>query len=85
MTPYEMAQEVLVLLKDAIFRLVNESTIALAHAEIVKELDIPSNFEGTGKNYLSWSVLGLLVNDGRVHYRGRGRERIYYTRPEQLR
>lgn len=80
----ERAQVGLALLKEAVVQELERSPKALQHAEIVRRLDIPSDFEGTGKNYLSWSVLGLLVNDNVIRYRGDRNERIYFVRDDQL-
>ena len=70
MMPRNKAHAGIDLLKQAVLELLGESPKALTHAEIVNTLDIPSDFEGAGRNYLSWSVLGFLVNAGQVRYRG---------------
>jgi hypothetical protein len=75
----------LALLKEAVLEEIDSSPGALAHADIVRRLELQSDFEGTGKNYLSWSVLGLLVNAGQVKYRGDRQERVYFVREDQLR
>lgn len=84
MAPRDKAHSGVELLKQAVLDLLGASDKALTHAEIVNALDIPSDFEGTGRNYLSWSVLGLLVNAGQVRYRGARNRRVYYVRDDQL-
>lgn len=50
----------------------------MSHAEIVRELDIPSDFEGGNANFLSWSILGLLLKDGSILMRGDRQNRVYF-------
>jgi hypothetical protein len=49
---------------------------------VARELELESDFEGEQQNYLSWVVLGLPVNEGRVRYEKRGRGRVYFPAPE---
>lgn len=84
MHPKEKAQRGRDLIEEAVLELIGSSTHAMTHAEIVNQLEIPSDFEGTGKNYLSWSILGLLVNAGRIRYRGQRHKRVYFLRDDQL-
>ena len=48
------------------------------HSEIVKALGLESDFEGNQKNYLSWSILGLLVNEKKIHYKLQGKSKLYF-------
>src|SRR5690606_38127065 len=82
-TTYDKAQRGLSLLKEAVLEEIAASPTALTHAEIVNRLELHSDFEGNGRNYLSWSVLGLLVNAGKVQYRGDRNDRVYFTREDQ--
>ena len=84
MHPRQKAQQGRDLIQDAVLELVGASKHAMTHAEIVNALDIPSDFEGTGKNYLSWSILGLLVNAGRIQYHGDRQQRVYFVRDDQI-
>jgi hypothetical protein len=52
----------------------------LTHAELVHRLDIPSDFEGKQQNYLSYSILGLLVGEGLVGYEGERQSRVYFCK-----
>lgn len=72
------------LICEAITELITASDTALTHAAIVDSLGIASDFEGGGRNYLSWSALGLLVNSGQVRYRGDRLDRVYYVCEAQL-
>src|SRR4051812_3645982 len=84
MTPRAKAQQGVRLIQEAILELLGSSKVAMTHADIVNALQIHSDFEGTGKNYLSWSVLGLLVNGGQIHYDGDRQARRYFIREDQL-
>jgi hypothetical protein len=83
-TPSEKAQRGRDLICDAVVELLEASKTAMSHAEIVNQLGIQSDFEGKSQNYLSWSVLGILVNQGRIKYVGSRHTRLYYLRPAQL-
>jgi hypothetical protein len=85
MTPSDKAQKGRDLIKEAVIEMLGASNRAMTHAEIVNHLGIPSDFEGVGKNYLSWSILGLLVNSRQIRYRGDRQKRVYYLREDQLR
>jgi hypothetical protein len=80
MHPKEKAQRGRDLICEAITDLLRSSGKPLTHAEIVNQLGIPSDFEGSGRNYLSWSALGLLVNAGTVEYEGARERRVYSLR-----
>jgi hypothetical protein len=76
------AQRGLALIKEAIVRELESGP--LSNADLVHRLDIASDFEGKNRNFLSWSVLGLLLGEGKVAYRGAGRDRVYFLpRPDQ--
>ena len=73
-----MAQQGLELLKKAIVSELQSGP--LSNADLVHRLDIASDFEGKNKNYLSWSILGLLIGDGVVGYRGARQDRVYFLK-----
>lgn len=79
-THLEKARVGLSLLKEAIVQLVDDSPNGISNSEVAKALDLESDFEGEQQNYLSWAVLGLLVNEGRIRYEREGRRRVYYPR-----
>jgi uncharacterized protein len=70
MTPREKAEEGLALLKEAIVEVLGSSVAGLHNAEIADQLNIRSDYLGKQKDYLSWSLLGLLLNERRVERHG---------------
>ena len=66
MNPHEKAQRGLELLKEAILDILAQKSDGLRNAEIAELLGIRSDYLGEQKDYLSWSVLGLLLNEGKV-------------------
>lgn len=78
-TPRDKAQAGLLLLKDSILEFLRDHKDGVSHSQVVKALGLESDFEGSQKNYLSWSVLGLLVNEGRVVYQKRGNRKYYFA------
>ena len=73
-----VAQQGLELMKKAIVAELKGGP--LSNADLVHRLDIASDFEGKNRNYLSWSVLGLLVGEGVVGYRGTRQDRVYFLK-----
>ncbi len=71
MTPREKAQQGLSLLKQAILEALSNNPEGLQNAEIAELLGLRSDYKGSNKDYLSWSVLGLLLNSGNVERKGR--------------
>ena len=65
------AQDGLALIKQAIVAELAAHPYCLSNAEIVSRLDLESDFEGQNRNYLSWSILGLLIGEGKVSYSGK--------------
>lgn len=66
------------MLKEAVTDLLREHPHGMINAEIARKLELESDFEGAQKNYLSWSLLGLLVNEGRVRYEKQANSRLYF-------
>jgi len=66
MKPHEKAQRGLELVKEAILDILDQKSDGLRNAEIAEILEIRSDYQGEQKDYLSWSVLGLLLNEGKV-------------------
>ena len=67
-SPREKAQSGLVILKEAIFELLAAHPEGLRNVDVADSLGLKSDFEGEQRGYLSWSILGLLVNEGRIRY-----------------
>jgi hypothetical protein len=78
MTPQEKAKAGVEHLKEAILDYLLQKPSGVRHSEIVQDLGLESDYEGSQKNYLSWSVLGLLLAEGRVRYERDGRSKIYF-------
>ena len=71
MNPHEKAQQGLSLLKEAILEILASHPEGLQNAQVADLLGLRSDYKGANKDYLSWSVLGLLFNDRRVDRNGR--------------
>ena len=57
------------LLKEAVLDTIKQNPNGIGNSDIARQLKLESDFEGSQKNYLSWSIIGLLVNEGRVQYK----------------
>jgi uncharacterized protein len=77
------AQAALADLKAAVLAEIDSSERGLTNAALVKSLGLESDYEGKNRNYLSWSILGMLLSGKKVHYRGTGHQKRYFTREEQ--
>jgi hypothetical protein len=60
------AQRALEELENVVVELVQSTPSGMANADIVRTLGIQSTFEGGHKNYLSWSIIGRLLESGRL-------------------
>ena len=78
MTPQQQSQRALQLLKQAVLDYLQSQPDGVTNADVARSLKLESDFQGQQKNYLSWSVLGLLVNEGKVRFEKVGRSRIYF-------
>lgn len=80
MTATDRASAALASLKEAILQHLAHHPGGLGNSEIARDLGLESDFQGKQSNYLSWSVIGLLVNEGLVIYEKRGRN-VFYKLP----
>jgi uncharacterized protein len=78
---YEKAQAGLKEIKEAILGELKQHPGGMSNAEIVLTLGLESDFEGQNRNYLSWSLLGLLIAEGKVTYSGQRQGRRYHANP----
>lgn len=62
----EKAQVGLELLKSAILELAQANQSGITNADASKALGLQSDYAGGSKDYLSWSILGLLMKEGKV-------------------
>lgn len=79
MTPLEKSRIGLTLLKEAIVDYLAQHPEGLTNIEITRGLELESDFEGGQKNYLSWSILGILLAEKVVRYEKQGKTRRYFV------
>ena len=65
-TAYTMAQEGLRQIEEAILRLLTVNHQGLRNVEIADSLGLRSSSLGNQRNYLTYSVLGNLIDEGKV-------------------
>ena len=61
-----MAQKGLELIEEAIIRLLEHNPQGLRNIDITDALGLRSDFQGSHRNYLSYSVLGILLEKGKL-------------------
>jgi len=79
MTPQEKSIFAIALLKEAVLETIKKYPKGIGNSQIARKLKIESDFEGKHKDYLSWSIIGLLVNEGKVKYKKIGSRRLYFV------
>jgi uncharacterized protein len=62
----ERAQIAVSLLKESIFELALANEQGVTNSDIVHSLGLHSDYLGGSKDYLSWSILGLLMREGKL-------------------
>ncbi|MDH4396142.1 MAG: GIY-YIG nuclease family protein [Limnobacter sp.] len=62
----EKAQIALELLKATVLELAQANPEGITNSDAAKTLGLQSNYLGGSKDYLSWSLLGLLMQDGKM-------------------
>ena len=62
----EKAQVALELLKSAVLELAQANPEGITNSDTAKTLGLQSNYLGGSKDYLSWSLLGLLMQEGKM-------------------
>lgn len=63
---YEKAQMGLDLIKSAIMELAKANPLGIKNSDAAKYLGLQSNYGGGSKDYLSYSILGILMKEGRM-------------------
>jgi hypothetical protein len=66
MTAASNASEGLKLLEKSILDCLKAHPAGLGNSDLARTLGLESDFGGKQKNYLTWSVLGLLANQGLI-------------------
>jgi hypothetical protein len=79
MTPREQSIHAVELIKQSILAYLSVHPVGATNAEIAEELNLRSDFEGKSKDYLSYSLLGLLIREGKVYHEKIGNKRLYYS------
>lgn len=72
----DRAQLGLTLLKDAVLELAKANDKGVSNSDVSKALGLQSDYAGGSKDYLAWSILGLLMREGKMRREntlGRGR------------
>ncbi|MDQ1094347.1 hypothetical protein QE400_003760 [Xanthomonas sacchari] len=64
-------------LKLVILEYLEKHPNGVGNSQLARDLGLESDFQGRQKNYLSWAVIGLLVNEGRVVFQKMGRNTFY--------
>ncbi len=63
---YEKAQLALSMLKSAVMELAKANPSGISNSDAAKYLGLQSDYGGGSKDYLSYSVIGLLMKEGRL-------------------
>lgn len=69
----EKAQIGLKLLKESVLELSKANEYGITNSDASRSLGLQSNYQGGSKDYLTWSVLGLLMKEGKVVRVNRGK------------
>lgn len=80
----EKAQMGLRLLKDSIMNFAIENPQGITNSDCAHYLGLQSNNNGNQQDYLTYSVLGLLVNEGELQTKKLGSRRKYLTHQSKL-
>lgn len=72
----ERAQLGLEMLKAAIFELVRANSAGVTNSDAASLLGLRSDYRGRQKDYLSYSVLGLLLREGKIARSGEGARHV---------
>jgi hypothetical protein len=76
----EKAQLGLKLLKEAVLELAKANGNGVMNSDCVKALSLASNYMGGSKDYLTWSLLGLLMQEGKMRRKDGSRLHISQVR-----
>ena len=78
MSPLDESKQGLELLKNAITGFLKLQSNGATNAEIADALKLRSHHEGKQKDYLTYSVLGLLIEEGRISYQKIPGHKVYF-------
>ena len=74
---FDQAQLGLEIIKIAILAELRQRPDGMTNAELTHQLGLESDSEGKMRNYLCWSILGILIREKRVRSVGSGHGRAY--------
>ena len=72
----EKAQVALALLKDAVLELAKANPNGISNAEAASLLGLRSDYGGGSKDYLSYSILGILMREGKLERSGSSKKHV---------
>lgn len=72
----EKAQIGLALLKDAVLELARANSSGISNSDAASQLGLRSDYRGGSQNYLSYSVIGLLLSEGRLARTASGKKHV---------
>lgn len=72
----EKAQIGLQLLKDAVLELAKANPRGITNSDTASVLGLRSDYQGGSKDYLSYSILGLLLREGRLRRQASSRKHV---------
>ena len=72
----EKAQIGLALLRDAVLEFAKANSGGVQNSDVASLLGLRSDYGGGSKDYLSYSLLGLLIRDGRIERKKGTRKHI---------
>ena len=84
MVAHNLAQEGYKKICSAILEYLATSPDGHTNIEIVNALGLQSSFFGKYRNYLTWSILGNLLEAGQVQTTGAGRNRKFSIKHSEL-
>ncbi len=77
---YEKAQLGLALLKEAVMELARANLRGITNSDTASALGLRSDYGGGSKDYLSYSILGLLMREGQIAREGRSKRHTALVR-----
>jgi hypothetical protein len=80
MTPQQKSAAGLALIKESILDYLAQHPGGVRHINLVRDLGLESEYEGKHPNYLSYSVIGILLHEGSVRYERRGKWPYYFKK-----
>jgi hypothetical protein len=80
MTAQQKSAASLTLIKESILDYLAQHPNGVRHMILVRDLGLESEYEGKHPNYLSYSVIGILLREGKVRYERRGKWPYYFKK-----